>query len=186
MGLIRKRKWPAVPPSVSTTTKEKCPQRTPLCPLSSAPLSEMMSSLSATPPWPRTEDKLTVSSGNRDISIPLSLGVPVAPSPVFPEFLDLVPTDLDKPPSVTCAVKVACSLPSRSGENGTENPTSTRRDTPLPAHPSSFPRDTELWMSPNSHLLLNPSTSTPPLDSSLPSMASVPRPILSVSASPRN
>jgi len=44
-------------------------------------------------------------------NIPPNLGVQVEPYPEFPEFQDLVLTDLVKPLSVTCVEKVECSLP---------------------------------------------------------------------------
>jgi len=61
-----------------------------------------------------------------------NLGEPVEPLPVFPEFLDLVPTELVKPLSVTCVEKVECSLPLKSTEDGTEKLMSTKEDMPLP------------------------------------------------------
>jgi len=50
----------------------------------------------------------------------------------FQEFQDLVPQEVDREPSETCAEKVECSLPSTPGGDGTERPTRTKRDTPLP------------------------------------------------------
>jgi len=61
-----------------------------------------------------------------------NLGEPVEPLPVFPEFLDPVPTELVKPLSVTCVEKVECSLPSKPTEDGIEKSILTKEDTLLP------------------------------------------------------
>jgi len=60
-----------------------------------------------------------------------NLGELVEPLLVFPEFLDLVPTELVKPPSVTCVEKVECSLPLKPTEDGIEKLMSTKEDTLL-------------------------------------------------------
>jgi len=116
-----------------------------------------------------------------------SLGELVALSPVFQEFRDLVPTDQAKLPSVTCAVKVTCSPLSRSGEDGTERLTPTRRDTPLlllwlppPAHHSSRLVVTESRKFQSSHWLLIASMLIPPRLYSRPSKTLVPPPISTV------
>lgn len=116
-----------------------------------------------------------------------SLGELVVLLPVFQEFRDLVPTDQAKLPSVTCAVKVTCSPLSRSGEDGTERLTPTRRDTPLlllwlppPAHHSSRPVVTESRKFQSSHWLLIASILIPPRLSSRPSKTLVPPPISTV------
>merc|ERR1711937_456694 len=127
------------------STSATNPNQMPLCPPYSAPPSEMMSSLLCTPLWLRTEDRLTVSSTSKVTSTPLNLGVLVALSPVFPEFLVPVPTDPVRPLSVTCAVRDACSLPSAPGENGTRSRTSPRRDTPLPPLSPPLPALPSLW-----------------------------------------
>merc|ERR1711957_900550 len=136
--------WPPAPPSPPTLPlRELLPFPVPPpCPLSSLPPSETISSPSATPTWLRTEDKLTESSGSRVTSTLLSPGELDVLSLVFPEFPDPVPPELDRPLSVTCAERDACSPPSVPGESGTERLTPTRRDTPLP--PPSLPMSTPL------------------------------------------
>jgi len=44
----------------------------------------------------------------------------LAPVREFPVFLDQVPTDLDKPPSVTCAERVEWPILFKHGEDTTE------------------------------------------------------------------
>ena len=85
----------------------------------------------------RTDVRLTESSGCRAISTQLSPGELVVPSPVFHVLVALVPPDQAKVPSVTCAVRVACSPHLRPGESGTRRLTRPRRDTPL--HLPSLP-----------------------------------------------
>lgn len=53
-------------------------------------------------------------------------GPQVALSPVSPVSLVVVLTVPVRPPSVTCAVPVACSLPPRSGASGTRRSTLAR------------------------------------------------------------
>lgn len=55
----------------------------------------------------------------------------VEPLLVFPEYLDQELTELDKPPSVTCAEREECSLPSKPTEDGTEKSILPKEDTPL-------------------------------------------------------
>lgn len=50
----------------------------------------------------------------------------------FQEFQDLVPPEVDRELSETCAEKVECLLPLSHGEDGTERATKTKRDTLLP------------------------------------------------------
>lgn len=68
--------------------------------------------------------------------------------------------ETDRVPSVTCVERDACSLLSASGEDGTEEATSSRRDTLLPlplllqpSFPWFKPEDTE-WITSPSYLLL--------------------------------
>merc|ERR1712038_331117 len=150
------------------------------CPLSSRPPSEMISFSSAIPTWPRTEDRAAVSSGTLATSTPPSRGVLVVPSHVFPVSPVPVLTDPARVLSVTCAVRVACSLPSRSGESGRERLTPTRRETLLPqlsllllAVLSSWPVVTRLMMCPSSLLSSTASTLRRPPSSSSASTTSV-------------
>jgi hypothetical protein len=73
--------------------------------------SEMMLCNLFTPTSPRTEDKLMESSDGPDRNTPPNHGVLVEPLHVFQESQDLVLTEVDKVLSVTCAEKLACSLP---------------------------------------------------------------------------
>merc|ERR1712166_1138956 len=164
----------------------------PPCPPSSLPPSDTISSPSATPTWLRTEDKLTESSGSRVTSTLLSPGELDVLSLVFLEFPDLVPPELDRLLSVTCAERDACSPPSVPGESGTERLTPTRRDTPLPPPSlpplvplSSSPEDTESSLAPSSPLLPMSTLLSPPVPCSPPSPPSEPVPISPESVPPR-
>lgn len=68
----------------------------------------------------KTPDKVTESILMLVWNTQPNLGELVEPLLVFPEFLDLVPTELVKPLSVTCVEKVECSLPLKPTEDGTE------------------------------------------------------------------
>ena len=50
----------------------------------------------------------------------------------FPELEEVEPTEVDKLPSEICAEKVEWPTQSRPGDDGTEESTSNKRDTPLP------------------------------------------------------
>lgn len=147
----------------------------------------MISSSLFTQIWPRTESKPMESTGLPVNCTLQSLGELVALSPVFHVFRDLVPTDQAKLPSVTCAVKVTCSLLLRSGEDGTERSIPTRRDTlllllwpPPPAHHSFKPVVTELRKSQSYHWSLIALMLTPPRLCSRPSKTLVPPQICTV------
>merc|ERR1711957_229013 len=101
--------------------------------------------------------------------------------------------ELDRPLSVTCAEKLECSLPSRSGENATLRSTSPKEDMPLPlpsllphALPLSWLEDIMSTMSQNSHSSLITSLPRTPRLSSLPSRTSEPVTISAKSENPRN
>jgi len=133
-----------------------------------------------TPTWPRTDVKPMVSTTRLVRSTPLSPGELVVPSHVSQESVALVPPDPVRLLSVTCAVRVACSLPSKCGESGTERSMSTKRDTPSPQPslpplllPLLLPEVTTSSPFPNSPLSLTPLTLTPPRLSSLLSIKSV-------------
>ncbi len=72
-----------------------------------------------------------VSSGKPAKSIQPSLGAQVELWQEFQEFQDLVPIDLVKLHSVTCAEKPECLLLLKSGENGIKNAMFNKEDMPL-------------------------------------------------------
>jgi hypothetical protein len=116
---------------------------------------------------PRTEDKHKELLSLLDTRPQLSLGVPVELWQESPELVVQEPTELDKEPLETCVEVVICTLLSRSGEDGTERPTRTKRDTllpqpllPLPLHLLFLPEDTELSKSQSFLLSLKRSTLT--------------------------
>merc|ERR1719261_652773 len=94
--------------------------------------------ISYTPTLLRTEDKDMPFTGWQDKNTPPNHGVLVELSQESQESQDPVLTDQDRPLSVTCAEVPECSLHSRSGESGTERPTSPKGDTLLP-QPSQPP-----------------------------------------------
>jgi len=98
----------------------------------SLPPSELISLLSSTKTYPKTPDKPTLFPELLVINTQLNLGEPVELLLVFPEFPDLVLTELVKPLSVICVEKVECSLPYKPTEDGTEKLMSTKEDMPLP------------------------------------------------------
>ena len=121
-----------------------------------------------------------LSTSCKATNTPLSLGVLVVPCQESQELVVLVLTVQAKVLLVTCAVRVACHSPSRSGESGTERLTSTRRETllpqlslPLPAVLSSWPEATRLMMCPSFLSLLITSTLRRPPPSSRASATSV-------------
>jgi hypothetical protein len=80
-------------------------------PLSSLPLLDLISLLLSTKTYLKTPDKLMESKEKLVCNTQPNLGELVEPLLVFPEFPDLVPTELVKPLSVICVEKVECSLP---------------------------------------------------------------------------
>jgi len=60
-----------------------------------------------------------------------NLGVLVELLLVFPEFLEVVLTEVVKPLLVTCVVRVECSLQLRFGEDGIDKSILSKRDTLL-------------------------------------------------------
>jgi hypothetical protein len=102
----------------------------------------------------------------------------------------VVPQELVKLLSVTCAERLECSLHLKSGETGIKNATSLKEDMPLPqlllpplALHSSWPEVIKSIPSQNSHLSLMLRIQTPKL-SSLPSRNSELVKILPRSESP--
>jgi hypothetical protein len=87
--------------------------------------------ISCTPTLQRTEDKDMPFTGLQDKNTLLNHGVLVEQWQEFQEFPDQELTDQDRLLSVTCAEVLECSLHSRSGENGTEEPISLKEDMPL-------------------------------------------------------
>jgi hypothetical protein len=77
----------------------------------SLPPSELISLPSSTKTYPKTPDKPTLSPEPLVTNTQLNLGELVELLLVFPEFQDLVPTELVKLLSVICVEKVECSLP---------------------------------------------------------------------------
>merc|ERR1711937_218553 len=113
----------------STTKPAPLPETLPPRP-SSAPQSGTIWSTLSTPTSERTPDRLMESRKSLENRPLPNLGVPAAPLPVSPVSAEVVPTDPVKPLSETCAVEDECSLPSKPGENGTKNVTSTSADSP--------------------------------------------------------
>lgn len=175
--------------SPSTRPTPKSPTQSP-CQESSPFQSETILSTSFIAASPRTEDKVTPSSSRLELNTPLSHGVQVELSQESLEFLEVVPQELVKLLSVTCAERLECLLHLKSGETGIKNATSPREDMPLPQllllplvlH-SSWLEVTKSTPSQNSHLssMLRVQTPKP---SSLPSRNSELVKILPRSESP--
>ena len=96
----------------------------------SPPQSETISFILFTRTLPKIEDKVTPFSTKQVLNTPPNPGVQEEPSLVFQESQVLVPPELVKPLLVTCAERLECLLPSRSGENGTLRSTSSKEELP--------------------------------------------------------
>jgi len=83
---------------------------------------------------PKTEDKVMLSFTKQELNTLLNHGEPVEPSQEFLESLEVVLPELVKPPLVTCAERLECSLLLKSGENGIKNAMSLKEDMLLPPH----------------------------------------------------
>lgn len=91
----------------------------------------------------RTEDRLMESTRRLVWNTQPSLGEPEEPSLVSPECLEVVPTDLVRPLSVTCVEREECSPRCTFGEDGIEEWISNKKE-PL-SLPPSLPQELFLW-----------------------------------------
>ena len=147
-----------IPPRLQESLQFKLLELASFCLLYSAQASDLISLTLFILTSLRTEDKAMPSITRPVWNILLSLGELVEPFLVFLGLEVQVPVEMVKVPSVTCVERVECSLPLESGEDGTEEPTSSKRDTPSqlpsqpqPSYPSSKPEVTELITSQNYH-----------------------------------